>query len=242
VTASTDLRASPLAGWADRFAAASADPARFAIREVAFTAQLNLRGNAADAAFADTVRGALGFALPVDANTVAGTEARSALWLGPDEWLLTAPDSEAAAIQAALATALRGRHHALVDVSASRTVIAISGSDARAVLAKGCALDLHAVAFGQANCAQTLLARAQVILHCASPASDFHLHVRNSSSAMRAARIGPTVWLLEGPMPILKRSKTLMSMPGLPRAARRVAQRAARHPAPARRRIPRQRR
>ena len=31
----------------------------------------------------------------------------------------------------------------------------------------------------------------------------------------RAARIGPTVWELEGPIPILKRSKTLSSMRGV---------------------------
>ncbi|MGE0873818.1 MAG: sarcosine oxidase subunit gamma [Burkholderiales bacterium] len=180
MTASTDSRASPLAGWADRFAAASAEPARFAIREIAFSTQFNLRGNAADPAFADAASGALGFALPVAANTVSGTAERRALWLGPDEWLLTAPAGEAAAIEAALAAALRGVHHALVEVSASRTLIAISGSDARAVLAKGCALDLHAGAFGQATCAQTLLTKAQVILHCAGPGSSFHLYVRNS--------------------------------------------------------------
>lgn len=180
MTASTEPRASPLAGWADRFAAASAEPAHLSIREIAFSTQLNLRGNAGDAAFADAVHGVLGFALPVAANTVAGMEAQRALWLGPDEWLLTAPAGEAAAIEATLAAVLRGHHHALVDVSASRTVIAISGSDARAVLAKGCALDLHAGAFGTAKCAQTLLAKAQVILHCAGPGSSFHLYVRNS--------------------------------------------------------------
>jgi len=32
---------------------------------------------------------------------------------------------------------------------------------------------------------------------------------RNRSANSRAARIGPTVWELEGPMPILNRSKTL---------------------------------
>ena len=33
---------------------------------------------------------------------------------------------------------------------------------------------------------------------------------------IRAARMGPTVWELEGPMPILNRSKTLIAMAGLP--------------------------
>src|SRR4051794_9818086 len=36
------------------------------------------------------------------------------------------------------------------------------------------------------------------------------------SANRRAARIGPTVWELEGPMPMVKRSKTLMAMRGAP--------------------------
>lgn len=178
MTAATERRASPLAGWSERFAAVSADPARFAIRELAFTTQLILRGDRADAAFCAAVRHASGVELPVEANTWSGAADRGALWLGPDEWLLTAPDEARDALLAALGGALRGSHHALVDVSANRTLIGVSGDCARAVLAKGCALDLHARAFAAGRCAQTLLAKAQVILQCGPDM--LHLHVRNS--------------------------------------------------------------
>ena len=86
---------------------------------------------------------------PVPPNTFAG----DAIWLGPDVWL-----------------ALGGREsdypeaHAAVDVSANRVCLELSGPGAADVLARGCALDLHPSVFPPGRCAQTLVARAQVIL------------------------------------------------------------------------------
>ena len=60
-------RVSPLAGWSERFAAAGT--ASFAIRERAGAAQINLR---CDPALARQAQAALGFALPVKANTWEG--------------------------------------------------------------------------------------------------------------------------------------------------------------------------
>lgn len=87
---------------------------------------------------------------PMAPNTISG----DALWLGPDEWLVLGgreqdyPDAWAA-----------------VDVSANRVCFELSGPDAADVLARGCALDLHTSVFPPGRCAQTLLARAQVILY-----------------------------------------------------------------------------
>lgn len=179
MTASTE-RASPLADWSARFATASASAAHFSIGELAGVTQINLRGDAGDAGFAAAVRGALGFDLPATANTWSGSLGRAAIWLGPDEWLLTAPPGENTTFEGTLRSALRGMHHSVVDLSANRTVIAISGSDARPVLAKGCSLDLHAAAFAAPQSAQTLLAKVQLILQCADAKDAFRLYVRNS--------------------------------------------------------------
>jgi sarcosine oxidase subunit gamma len=87
---------------------------------------------------------------PLAPNTVAG----DALWLGPDEWLV-----------------LGGREEdycdawAAVDVSANRVCFELSGPSAVEVLARGCTLDLHPSVFPPGRCAQTLFARAQVILY-----------------------------------------------------------------------------
>lgn len=179
MTASTD-RASPLAGWGQRFAAESAQPGAFAIREAPFASQLNLRGNAADPAFANAVRAVLGCDLPVAANTWNAGNDCTALWLGPDEWLVVAPDARNESLYSALRAGLRNVHHSVTDISANRTIIEISGEHARLVLAKGCPLDLHGSAFGPPQCAQTLLAKAQMILQCVDARPTFRIFVRIS--------------------------------------------------------------
>ena len=184
MTASTE-RASPLAGWAARFDAASAQPEVFSIREIAFASQLNLRGDASSAAFAGPVADALGCALPLAANTVNEGYGSAALWLGPHEWLLVAPEGRKPegrneTLYALLSDALASTHHSLTDVSASRTVIEIAGDYARLVLAKGCPLDLHGSRFSAGHCAQTLLAKSQVILQCVDARPTFRIFVRIS--------------------------------------------------------------
>src|SRR6185312_4761521 len=75
---------------------------------------------------------------------------------------------------------LGGLHYSITDVSASRVILEISGKNARTVLAKGCSLDLHAQSFTPLKCAQTLLAKAQIILQCMDDRPTFRLYVRNS--------------------------------------------------------------
>jgi sarcosine oxidase subunit gamma len=100
---------------------------------------------------------------PLAPNTVAG----DALWLGPDEWLVLGGVEQDYADQPAA-----------VDVSANRVCFELSGEGAEVVLARGCALDLHQSVFPPGRCAQTLVARAQVILWRTEDA--FRLLVRPS--------------------------------------------------------------
>jgi sarcosine oxidase subunit gamma len=110
------------------------------------------------------VRGRASTGFPVEPNTAAG----DALWLGPDEWLVVGGrEADYSGADAA------------VDVSAAFAVLELTGEDARDVLAQGCSLDLRPSAFGPASCAQTLLARADVILHCTAEET-FRIFVRPS--------------------------------------------------------------
>jgi sarcosine oxidase subunit gamma len=84
--------------------------------------------------------------------------------MGPDEWLIVAPNEEGGSLESALRTAFLGAHASVVDVSAQRTIIEVTGNSARNVLARGCAIDLHPLAFDGGRCAQTLIARAHVLL------------------------------------------------------------------------------
>jgi sarcosine oxidase subunit gamma len=105
---------------------------------------------------------AFGVALPREACRAAEVAERAALWLGPDEWLLLAPDGEGEAITAAF----RGiaAPHALVDVSHRNTAVTLSGSEVTNVIAGGCPLDLHLSAFPVGMCTRTLLAKAEIVL------------------------------------------------------------------------------
>ncbi len=142
--------------------------------------QLNLRGDPARPGFLDGARRALGFGLPLDPNTTAGAGDLSALWLGPDEWLVLAPDDRAEEVAERLRTALQEEFAAVTDVSAGSGVIRLTGPWVRDVLAAGCTLDLHPRAFQVGRCAQTILARAMVTIVQVDDAPTFDLFVRRS--------------------------------------------------------------
>jgi sarcosine oxidase, subunit gamma len=105
------------------------------------------------------------YPLPTTPNTAWEDGPRAALWLGPDEWLVLGPPGAAPEIAGELEGALDGLLRSIVDVSANRVAIELSGPRTKEVLSKGCALDLHPRSWRPGMCAQTMLARAQVILH-----------------------------------------------------------------------------
>ncbi len=102
--------------------------------------------------------------LPRTPNTTLGDRQRRALWIGPDEWLILGGGGSGPQIVAELEAALAGVHHSVVDVSANRVALELRGPGRFTLLSKGCSLDLHPRAWRDGMCAQTMLAKAQVIL------------------------------------------------------------------------------
>lgn len=155
-------RVSPLSHLAGPL---EAGPAEVGLREVPYVAKVNLRADGTGPAAA-RIASALGAPLPVRPNTVTRGSAADLeiLWLGPDEWLVLAPDGAQGRLAGELRAALDGEVGSVVDVSAQQTVIELTGPRAREALAKGCSLDLHPRAFGPGQCAGTLLGRAGVTL------------------------------------------------------------------------------
>ncbi len=141
------------------------------------TGKINLRGDAADQAFVEAVKGVAGAGPPSDANTVASAGANKILWLGPDEWLIVTAEGKQQAMATALEAALTGRHVSIVDTSDARTMIRLHGARARDVLVKGCPLDLHPRAFGPGQCAQTILAKADVLIHQRDDVPTYDIYV-----------------------------------------------------------------
>ncbi|MFF5208866.1 sarcosine oxidase subunit gamma [Streptosporangium sp. NPDC000396] len=164
-------RLSPLT----RFTPVSSDDLRIA--EVPFLAQVNLRVDAKGRAAGD-IGLALGAPLPTEPGTCVSTDV-DVLWLGPDEWLVIGEAGTERALEARLREAAGTEHVAVTDVSAQRTALLVAGPRARDLLAHGCALDLHPRQFGPGRSAQTMLARAQVVL-VARDGDEFLVLVRSS--------------------------------------------------------------
>lgn len=85
--------------------------------------------------------------LPAGCGGVAGSGSTSVLWLGPEEFLVVAPteahESLGGDLIQALREALADGEGQVVDLSANRTTFELTGPRSRAVLEKGCSLDLH---------------------------------------------------------------------------------------------------
>jgi sarcosine oxidase subunit gamma len=93
---------------------------------------------------------------------------RSALWLGPDEWLLVAEDFEPT-LGATLETALANVPHGLIDVSHRQGALEVSGKGAARLLNSGVLLDLDISAFPVGMVARTLLTKAEIVLWRRAP-------------------------------------------------------------------------
>ncbi len=163
------LRQSALAplGLAAR-ARAERGEAGAAMTERPHRGMVNLRLDPKNAEAMAAFATAFGFALPVAPNTTAGDADTIALWLGPDEWWLIVPGPEpeaGPALAEKSRTALADHFAAVTEVGESRTCIRVAGPKARALIQKGCPLDLHPRAFAAGACAQTCLAKATVALH-----------------------------------------------------------------------------
>jgi sarcosine oxidase, subunit gamma len=160
------------------------------LRELPFLAQLDLRLDPDDAAARDAVESVIG-PLPLEPNTVRGGADAAVLWLGPDEWLVVGQADGETVLEGQLHDAL-GDHAgrvAIVDVSANRTTLDLRGPRVRELLEFGCPIDLQPRVFGPGRCAQTLLARANVLIwHVADgPEELWRLFVRPSFAAYVAA-------------------------------------------------------
>ncbi len=152
------------------------DLAAVSVRELPFQTMLDLRVDPSDAAACDAAALALGFCLPLVPNAAAGTTARRALWMGPDQWLVVTQADEMPCVVAALAT-LRA---SVVDVSDLRAVFQLTGPRSADVLRKGCAIDLHPRVFGPDALALTALARVRAIVHQLDRASTYDIYVERS--------------------------------------------------------------
>ncbi|YBV96486.1 sarcosine oxidase subunit gamma [Phyllobacteriaceae bacterium JZ32] len=103
---------------------------------------------------------ALGVELPEKPKSSATKGTRSALWLGPDEWLVIDTGGKDPAADLAKVTVL----HSAVDVSQRNTAILVSGPTAEATINAGCPQDLALAAFPIGAVSRTLLGKIEIVL------------------------------------------------------------------------------
>ena len=158
---------------------------RFALAEAPPAARFILRGG-------DAVRGAGGMVFGADLPSRLGLTGQgdkgSALWLGPDEWLLIADGADAAAVSGVLESVLEGTAHSLVDVSHRQIGLIVSGPAAARVVNAGCPLDLGLKAFPVGFATRTLFDKVEMVLWRRAEAK-FHVEVWRSFAPFLVASL-----------------------------------------------------
>ena len=180
-------RTAPLVSWGD---ALGALPDGVQITPRPFVAMADLRVDPTGPAAA-AVAAYLDVALPTAPSTYVESESVTAIWLGPDEWLITSPFRTPEELETGLREAVSGEG-SVVDVSAQRTTLRLRGEHVRDLLSGGCAIDLHPRVFLRGAAAQTLLGQAGVVLMALDDTgTHYQLVVRSSFAGYL------TSWLLD---------------------------------------------
>ncbi|HEY5103245.1 MAG TPA: sarcosine oxidase subunit gamma family protein [Steroidobacteraceae bacterium] len=146
------------------------------VRQLPPAARFILRGD--DSVIAEAAR-AMGLVIGETPCRASQSGTCAALWLGPDEYLLLAPEAEARTFSLTLEQALHAAPHSLVDVSHRQAGLAISGPHAADILNSGCPLDLGPAAFPVEMCTRTVFAKAEIILWRTAP-DEFRIEVWRS--------------------------------------------------------------
>lgn len=120
---------------------------------------------------------ALGVALPNKPKTSAAKAARTALWLGPDEWLVIDEAGNDPLADCAKVALL----HSAVGISHRNVAIAVIGAGAAATINSGCPQDLSLDAFPVGAASRTILGKAEIVLLRNGP-DDFRVECWRSFS------------------------------------------------------------
>ncbi|TIN31688.1 MAG: sarcosine oxidase subunit gamma family protein [Mesorhizobium sp.] len=103
---------------------------------------------------------ALGMTLPKKPKTSASKGGRTALWLGPDEWLVIDEAGNDPLADCADIAAL----HSAVGISHRNIAIAVTGAAAAATINAGCPQDLSLDAFPVGAASRTILGKTEIVL------------------------------------------------------------------------------
>ena len=109
------------------------------------------------------LRAAFGLELPAPGRAATGANL-TALWIQPDGFFLLGPSGPEGALARAVKAAC-GDTASVIDQTHGRSVVTLSGANARWVLAKFCRVDLHPSVFGPGSVASTQIAHLACTIH-----------------------------------------------------------------------------
>jgi methylglutamate dehydrogenase subunit D len=104
---------------------------------------------------------------PETPNTVTRCAHTNLFWIAPHRWLIMRPVARDNGLATELAARFPSDTATMVELSAARSVLVVSGSRSRDVLAKLLPLDLSISKFPPGCCAQSVMAQIGVLLHAA---------------------------------------------------------------------------
>lgn len=124
---------------------------------------ISLRGNAQNKDFLAAVKKVIGTSLPTQACSSSSTSILTILNCSPDEWMITCPREQRAALQQALEAALVGIHSQVLDNSGGYTSVLLQGKQASDALQHCTVYNLHALTPNKV--VGTTFGKARVILY-----------------------------------------------------------------------------
>tara|TARA_B100000029_G_scaffold371707_1_gene365638 strand:- start:442 stop:1029 length:588 start_codon:yes stop_codon:yes gene_type:complete len=98
---------------------------------------------------------------PTQSSTVKSNKQTRILWNGPRTWLIISSNEK---IKNEIEKNCNDKNFAITDISHSRAVIQIKGSNSKEVLKKGCPLNINY--FEKNNCAGSVFHGINIILDC----------------------------------------------------------------------------
>lgn len=162
-----------------RFGAPRSEGPALTLRERRGLALVHLAGRPGRTGFLEAAADCLGVGLPLAPNTTTRGGDVIVFWLAPTRWLVQSATLAPDALERRVGAGMEGTGAAVNDVSSGRAVVGAAGPALRAVLAKGCPIDLHPRSFPPGACAQTALSGVAVLLHAVA-ADTFDLHLPRS--------------------------------------------------------------
>jgi sarcosine oxidase subunit gamma len=139
--------------------------AALVLGEATIATAWSVQGDAGSSSLRAEVQRMARVPLPMATNTTGKGEGVTALWLGPQSWLLVAADAEALGDLAGARDAVNAAGGALFDVSESRVAYTVEGAQADQIMGAGCPLDFHPRAFGAGQCRQSLYGRVPALFY-----------------------------------------------------------------------------